>query len=1127
MSKKTFFSHLLALLTFGCLLLSLPQITNAQFRASIQGTTTDPTGGVVPNAKVTLLNEETQLTQQTTTSGDGFYVFNRLAPGRYTVTVEAPGFQKSVRILVESSAEQHTGGNIVLTTGQVTETVTVSAETTPQLETENASIDGTITSQQVQRLPQVGRDPYETLRFTPGVFGLGARDTSGGAVSPPNTNSTGGSSTSVFATENVVPVTGNGQRPSSNTYEVDGVSVNSQTWGGAAVVTPSQESVKELRVSSSSYSAETRSSGIAVQVVSNNGTNDFHGSAFFKYDSPSLNAYARWAGPFGGLPQKNLNLFRQFGGSLGGPIIKNHLFAFFTYETLRQNNANITNLWVETPQFVSAVRQLRPNSIAATIVGQPGNLPRIAATLNANCGQLGLAAGQCQAVNGGLDVGSPIASTVPITNVVGGGLDGIPDLQYVQAQNFGKLNAAQYNGRVDWQLGQNDRIFFSEFFIPYDNTFPNGTTQRQNNYWDSGRLNIAAALVWTRTLSATMVNEARFNLTRWTFNELDANPQIPWGIPQDTVAYSGQSIQWGAPGPGIFGQTTYNFRDTLLKVAGSHSLRFGVDIAKEQNNDVVGWSARPQYDFGNMWNFMNDTPIDENGGGFDPRTGAPTSLHKYIRNSIYSWFVQDDWKVRPNLTLNLGLRWDYYSPMTEKYGNISNVVLGSGANALTGAHVVTGGEQWNGNFNNWGPQFGFAWSPANGAFSNRLVIRGGFGIGYNRVPLSELLNGRLNPPLYNSPFIPANLLVYGLSSLGINSFNGFPAIPSTIQTFDPTSGLPIPNALTSKPNLFVIPQNFPQPMMYRYSFNVQYDLGKNWVGALAYQGSVGHHFERETNFSVLYPPNPAVNKFSVVQNDINTSFNALLAYVQKRFSSGFQTSAQYRWAKAIDDGCSTDQNCNQPWPFDRRLQRGPSDFDVKHYFTGTALWDIPVFRDRSKWTGRLLGGWELNGVVTASSGYPWSPVYRDVNCDQIAGQGGICPSLPPAYLKQAGQDTSTSTFQQTNGNFPGGGAAYFAFPPAGVLIPPKPGIGRNVFRGPNYFQIDMSASKRFTLPKLPFFGENASLDLRANAFNLFNKLNLSPFTWNSQSTQVNSSSFGQAVNVLGGRVVELQARFSF
>jgi hypothetical protein len=606
-----------------------------QFRAAIQGTITDASGAAVPNAAVTLTNEETQGKQQTRSGGDGFYRFNELAPGRYSVAVELKGFQRAVREHVAATAEQVIGVDVSLIPGEISQSVTVSSEAMVALETENATLDANITARQVQRLPQFGRDPYELVRITPGVFGQGARDVNGGSVGAPNSNcGPCGSNTSIFQTENVTPVYGNGQRVTTNTFEIDGVNVNSQTWGGGAVITPSQETVKEVHVVANSYTAETRSGGVNVQVVSQNGTNDLHGSAFFKYDSPSLNAYQRWGGPHGELPQKNTNLFRQFGGSLGGPVIKNRLFWYFGYESLRQSSNRFATAWVETPQYVSLIQSARPNSIASAIVGAAGSTPRIASVLNGTCAQLGLTAAQCRPVQGGLDVGSPAgAPGQRVTDVSGGGLDNIPDLQFVQVAQPDRIVAHQYFGRLDFQVNDRDRVTFSEYFVPSGRTFSSGIGSRPNLTWNSDRLNLNAALVWNHTLSATMINEARANITRWNFNELQSNAQIPWGIPQVSTAYNGNTVQWGAGGPGIFFETSYDFRDTLSKVINTHALRFGGEVMKEQNNDTVAWSARPSYDFGNLWNFANDAPIDET-GNFDPRNGYPTDLKKYVRTSI-------------------------------------------------------------------------------------------------------------------------------------------------------------------------------------------------------------------------------------------------------------------------------------------------------------------------------------------------------------------------------------------------------------------------------------------------------------------------------------------------------------
>nr|MBA3515699.1 carboxypeptidase regulatory-like domain-containing protein [Pyrinomonadaceae bacterium] len=349
-------------------MLGLAAPSKAQFRASVQGTVTDVAGGVIPGATVTLASKETGRTQQAQTSDGGFYRFSNLSPGSYSLSAENAGFKKSIQDITVK-AEEVQGFDLTLTPGEVTETVLVTGATEQPLQTENANVDRAITRQEVLRLPQVGRDPYELARLTPGVFGQGARTGSGDSVRLPNTTGPGGSNTSIFQTENQVPISANGQRVSANNYQIDGVSVNSLGHGGAAVVTPNQESVKEVRVLSSSFSAEHgRNSGAQVLVVSQNGTNVFHGSAFFKYNNPGLNAFNRYGGPIGnsgfGPLVRVENRFRQFGGSVGGPLYlprfgeggpayfsgKNRLFFFFSTEGLREEGTGSSNQYVETSQ---------------------------------------------------------------------------------------------------------------------------------------------------------------------------------------------------------------------------------------------------------------------------------------------------------------------------------------------------------------------------------------------------------------------------------------------------------------------------------------------------------------------------------------------------------------------------------------------------------------------------------------------------------------------------------------------------------------------------------------------------------------------------------------------------------
>src|SRR6185312_2483154 len=268
----------------------------AQFGGVLQGTIKDSSGAVISGAAVKLTNRETQRQQSTVSSGDGFYHFAGLPPGLYDLEASAKGMSTGVVSAVNLAAEATTGVDVTLKPGAVTESVTVTIDVST-VETETANVSANLSEQAVRNLPQIGRDPYELLRLAPGVFGDGSRSSSGGAVALPNATGPGGSNNAIFQTENQVPIVANGQRTSQNNFEIDGVSVNSLTWGGAAVVTPNQESVKSIRVASGDYSAEAgRNSGAQIQVVSQNGTNEFHGSGVFKYNDSIFNSFNKFGG---------------------------------------------------------------------------------------------------------------------------------------------------------------------------------------------------------------------------------------------------------------------------------------------------------------------------------------------------------------------------------------------------------------------------------------------------------------------------------------------------------------------------------------------------------------------------------------------------------------------------------------------------------------------------------------------------------------------------------------------------------------------------------------------------------------------------------------------------------------
>jgi hypothetical protein len=1174
---------------------------HAQFRAGIEGTVADSSGAAVKGVKVSVTSQETGASQEATTNDEGFYSVSHLAPGLYTINASLAGFKTKVITDVLIKAEETSGVNLVLDPGSVTEQVTVNGDTLPTLDTEDASLTGTITKQQIEDLPQFRGDPFELLRLTPGVFGTGARDSGGGSSNLPGYSGPGGSGRGVFQVENAVQVSANGSRVEANGFQLDGVSTNSQGWGGSSVITPNTESVKEIKVEVSPYSAENANgAGAIVEVVTQNGTNNIHGSAVLRMQSPGLNAFQRWGGPNGQAPNRDNLLLHSYLGSLGGPIWKNKLFAFFSFEHLTlAGNSYRASSWEETSQFIS---NLPSGSLAAKIFAVPGSgfsNPKILTatgvsaanpdgTGGTSCATLGLAVSTttCQdgsglngtkVVTGGIDIGSNTANSANfcdparpgyICNSIGGGLDGNPDVAFIEYDGKNdNISTTQFNGRIDYNLTQKDLVAFSLFTVPLTKTFlPGGWVDgRQYNTFHTDGKNETAALLWTRTVNQSTINEARMNVTRWYFDELKSNPQSPFGIPIVNIVLPGNCCnKFGAGfpfGPGIFYQTKYVLRDTLSKVYRTHVLKFGGEFGKEQNTNVSTGQARPQYDFNNLWSFANDAPNDEGGIGFFPNTGnttynptsgVPTDFRKYFRANTYGFFGQDTWKAKPNLTLTFGLRYDYFTPLHEKFGNLSNLVLGQGAATLTGATIRTGGDFTNADRNNFGPQLGVAWSPRNTfghEWNNKFVLRGGVGVAYNRLAGAQLWNSAANPPSFVSAGVAGNCafnvacadrqqIVYGFSSGGVNSFAGFPANPSVHLTFDPKTGLPQPTSqFFTAPDITGAVQNLATPYTWHYSMEGEYDLGHNWVAAVSYQGSQSRKYMRSFDYGLLYQRPTAldtftgstvnlINRATMFRTDVNSHYNALLARMTHRMSRGLLFTGSYRFSKSVDQ-CSGDAGCHQTYPWDQSLETGPSDFDVTHSFTANALYELPFFKGRHDWLYTAAGGWKLDVIMTLSSGFPWTPVS---NVCQSAGTGldQVCTVRPAAYKGGAGSDHSTSTFQKAGGNFPGGGLNFFTPAAASTSgAPPVPGVGRNSFRGPRYTGIDMSFGKRFTLPKMHVFGENAGFELKANAFNIFNKLDLTPFGFNTDSTNIANARFGQATGALGGRVFEFIGRFSF
>jgi hypothetical protein len=1133
----------------------------------------------VTGAKISVKNEATGLIRETVTSAEGFYRVTELPPGAYTVTIDAQGFKTLISRGVDVNAEEPRGFDVRMEVGAVSEQVTVTASA-DALHTENASVGNTVTSDEIIRLPQVGRDPYELLRLTPGVFGDGSRGGNGGANNLPNSTGPGGSNASIFQIENSVQVVANGQRQDTNNFTIDGVSVNSLQYGGAAVITPNQESVQEITVLSSSYSAEDgRGTGAQVKVVTKGGTNQFHGSGFFKYQDPNWNAFNKYGGPNNAPDTRVDNNYRQFGGSIGGPILKEKLFFFFSYEGLRSNTLGFSSpTWVETPDFRQLIAKDRPGSIAAQILTSAGVEPRIASVLTPTCALAGISnpAGQppqCAVVGTGLDIGSPAGASgqyLPFTGPnanqigsaqIGGGLDGIPDIEYVTLALPGNSSGNQYNGRIDYIRGSN-QFSYSTYFTSFDNT----TADSPGRSRPQGDLNIqplnqVQAVSFIHTFSPTLVNEFRVNFTRFNFNQIATSQNVDFGIPRIEIeGFSFDRLRFGAPQasstPAIFVENTYNYRDTLTKNIGAHALKAGFDFSNVQNNNDLSGMARPLYVMHLLWNLPNDTPIFEQIDA-NPQTGGPADAQRYLRSKDYALFFQDDWKIRRNLTLNLGLRWEHFTPLSDAKNNLTNIKFGPNNDLFTSTlvhveHLIP--STWR----DFGPRLGFAWSPDR--LKNETVIRGGMGIAYNRPDDVLFGNAAFNPPNYarfplccgtdggvaggdvfGSPYA-GNTILYALGTS--KAFNSYPANPALAFGIDPANGGVCANtACTSDQPVEIYggSPNYRDTYAYLYSLEVETRLPWNLIASAGYQGSVAHKLTRLVNQNFLQQPSPTFGTNSGVYlptSDVNSNYNALNMRLRRQFSNGFLFDTQYRFSKSIDQLSNEGPGAvtNQTDPAHPQTEHGPSDFDAKHYLNLFTLYNLPFFRDRTKWSGKLLGGWEINGIMTWHTGFPWTPVTGQLNSVPVVNASTINPTRPSKLLQQPGTGTSNDDFITPLANFPGlvqnfncnpangplQGSPYFDICDTG-----PPGIGRNSFRGPSYFNIDTSLAKKFGLPNTSIFGEGASIELRGNFFNVFNKLNLQPFSFGTDNTRIESPLFGRAPGGLAGRVIEFQARLSF
>ncbi len=1200
----------LCVMAVATLALWSPQAV-AQFNASLSGTVQDPTGAIIPGAAVTLLNSGTQQRQTTTASGDGAYRFNELAPGNYKLTVTAAGFKESDADNILLVAETSRNFDVKMSSGGNTETVTVNAETVPVLQTNDANVGRTLSSEEIQRLPIFGADPYELLRTAPGITGDGARSGVGQAVYLPNNVGPGGSNSGIFQTENQIQISADGQRVADNNILIDGVSVNSLVHGGSAVVTPNQESVDSIGVVSTSYdAADGRNTGAQIRTTTKSGTNDLHGSLYFLYNEPGLNAYNRYAGPVAGsLPTRVQIKQRTYAASLGGPIIKDKLFLFGSFQGFGQGNNTISsNTYVETDQYRAAVIAGRPGGLSTATLSSSGVAPRIRNVVGGDCSlfanqqsnyvptqvngtgpvvtQTAQSGPYCQVVSGGLDIGSltpggasqlgvylPVFSTGtaatpgPATRVggglVGGGLDGIPDV--VEAQLFVPSHSRgnQFNGRVDYQATSRDLIAGSLYFTKLDNVTSSIGSSRPGGDIPFKPLNSAATLIYIHTFSPSWLNEFRSNGTRFADNGPQDFGNINLGLPytyvQQGIPFN--QLQFGVQGgpttAAILAQNTIEISDQATHTFGSHSIRFGGGYRWEQDNDNLNGGTRPDFDFAGLWNLANDAPFFES-QTVNAATGLEADTAARFRSQTIYGYVQHDWKVTPTFSFNAGFRYEIYTPWHRRAGANSYLpTAGTGPGGpLIGLSLQPAQNLYNTDYGHYGPKVAFAWNPT--YFDNKFVVRGGFATAYNHLDLSLFENTVQNGPGtfqfgvccgtnsqdFSTPYDGGLIsYVHGTS----NSLGSYPANPA-FSTGVNAAGFPnqIGGGGAAQIEVYGVGTKVRNPLSYLYSLDTETLLSGNLNLRVGYAGSLGRHYARLVNQNFLYPVtytaggvttgSPASNDY-VAQTDSSQAYNSLNVQVTKQLQHGLQFNGTYTWSKAMDNitnGDQSDGSANQTNPANNRNEWGQSDNDIRNRFTGTVLYTTPKFHTGHRLVNELASGYQASSIVTVHSGFSWTPVIAN-NFSLIPNSGTVSPIRPIAYapgVSQAliGNSCSNAAFQ-SGSNFPNrgasgsaGGTNYYSTAQPSATVPYIPIVNRNSLTGPCYRDIDFSLAKQVQFEGL---GHTATLRFQANMYNAFNLLQLQPIVNEGFGTNITDQYFGKSNGADAGRVIEFLARIQF
>lgn len=1052
-------------LLFRFLLLALPIASYGQFNSSIEGIVTDRSGGVIPNASVTVLNVATNVPRQVTTSGDGFYRVVDLGLGTYNVLVESRGFKTAEQQAVQVAAGQTARVNVVLDVGSIGEKVTVEAQV-PQVETDQGRVSGTISTQQLKQLPLNGSNLYNLLAIQPGVSGRGLAATFGAGG--------GGANNDSFAAENQPEINASGQRVESNGYSLDDSSVNSAARGGVANITPNADSIAEVRVVANNFSAVNgRSSGGQIEMVSKSGTNEFHGGLTEIFQNNTIGDRNEF--------EASVPVFRrnQFGYYVGGPILRNRTFFFTSFNGLRQSGARGQVYTVETPQLRSYVVQNFPNSIAAKLFTSFG--PAVDANYNF----------RVQAATAGGIVLPP----------------NFPALGNVRFAPAAYRNGQQFSGRIDHQLRPGKDNIYVNFYRTWAETLNGGIRSafdRAGNEYGT-----FVSFNEIHIFAPNLLNEFRANMMRVVGTSVfPPNAQVPAITVSGITGFSTNGY------PSGYFQTNINYKDVFSWVRNSHTVKAGAELRRVRSNSINTSNFIPSYTFSNILTFAADNPTQQT-RLVDPATGLPAVNEVGLRNWEWALFLNDDWKIRRNFTLNIGLRYENYESPTEINNLLRNIVFGSGSDftsRLANAKVDVVHTFFPGDGGNWAPRIGFSWDPRG---NGKTAIRGGYGIAYDRLFMTPLLEFRNDPPLRATATLgPAfgTTFTYALGDVS-KPYLGFPIDKALQVGLDSRNGI-----ARARVTLLAVDPNLKQAYTHNWFFGIQHEVPGKIIVEADYTGSAGHHLYNNSNINrftgdlvpsgTFHGYNPSFSNVNFISSGSNSIYQGATLHARRSFQHGISFQGSYTFSRVLDDADTLTNQANYQEIANRRLDRALAGFDVTHRVSFSAVWEMPFLKSHSGILGYALGGWQLSGFGVLQSGFPFTVLNTsfpsgDYNADGTASDR---PNAPASSIPRSGW---------SRGEFLSGIFPISAFP-----VPTKGTngtLGRNTFRGPGFVEIDASIAKTFRLT------ERIRLQIRGDAFNALNRVNL-----NTPIVDLSTiATFGQSTSALSPRQFQAGARLEF